>query len=287
MLLDRSKLNVSVVIPTRNRWGVLTEVLPSYLIQNEVSEVIVIDDCSEEAPKRAIANDARVKILRNESRLGSLRARIKGSQYAENEVILFGEDDAFIAPGYVSTLLEELNKGAAITSGQIIYMYPDELIKSADDRFRRWPRTKSLLLPSTLTLKHGHKLEKATEQPFTHALFMTSRKNLSGLPVNSLKKFFLGTGYREETALQIEIKKAAHKSIVVTPKAVCYHLSRRNVPTGGQRSGRLRVLYYLIRNNTYFCIKYGGYFGGRGVFLAARSTAGLILNTYIKPVFVK
>src|SRR4026207_2248901 len=67
---EMSEPEVSVIIPTRNRWPMLsTHALPSALAQQEVDiEIVVVDDASEDdtvARVEAIA-DPRVRVVRNE-----------------------------------------------------------------------------------------------------------------------------------------------------------------------------------------------------------------------------
>jgi glycosyltransferase involved in cell wall biosynthesis len=91
------KPNITVVIPTRNRWPILsTRALPSALVQEDVEhEVIVVDDGStDETPARlAELDDTRLRIMRNEEPTGVARARNAGLAAARGEWIAFLDDD--------------------------------------------------------------------------------------------------------------------------------------------------------------------------------------------------
>jgi glycosyltransferase involved in cell wall biosynthesis len=94
--------DVTVVIPTRSRWELLsTAALPSALAQEEVEmEVIVVDDGSSDATPDALAEvgDPRVRVLRHERALGVARARNAGVAAARGEWIAFLDDDDLWSP---------------------------------------------------------------------------------------------------------------------------------------------------------------------------------------------
>jgi glycosyltransferase involved in cell wall biosynthesis len=92
---------VSVVIPTRNRWRLLSMTLASVLAQQAVDlEVLVIDDASDQQEEPAGgASDARVKILRHERPKGVAAARNTGLGEAQHPWVAFIDDDDLWAPG--------------------------------------------------------------------------------------------------------------------------------------------------------------------------------------------
>jgi len=94
--------DVSIVIPTRSRWRLLSSAaLPSALEQVEVDhEVIVVDDGSEdETPQRlAEIGDPRLRALRNEPALGVAAARNRGLREARGRWVSFLDDDDLWSP---------------------------------------------------------------------------------------------------------------------------------------------------------------------------------------------
>jgi glycosyltransferase involved in cell wall biosynthesis len=93
---------VSVVIPTRSRWHLLSAAaLPSALEQEDVDvEVIVVDDGSrDETPTRlAELGDPRVVVLRHEESRGVAVARNAGIRAARGRWVGFLDDDDLWAP---------------------------------------------------------------------------------------------------------------------------------------------------------------------------------------------
>jgi glycosyltransferase involved in cell wall biosynthesis len=92
---------VSVVIPTRDRWPLLVRKgLPAACSQEGVElEVIVVDDSREPPPTRvALLEDTRVRVLRGSERRGVAAARNAGIAAARGEWIAFLDDDDMWSP---------------------------------------------------------------------------------------------------------------------------------------------------------------------------------------------
>jgi len=98
-----------VVIPTRNRWPLLSRALASVLGQEDVTiEVVVVDEgSSDETPGRLAAlDDERVRVLRNDEPTGVARARNRGVEAAGGEWVAFLDDDDFWAPAKLRKQLD-------------------------------------------------------------------------------------------------------------------------------------------------------------------------------------
>lgn len=95
---------VSVVIPTRNRWQMLAaNGLAAAELQEGVEiEIVVVDDASDdETPARLhelAAADGRVRTIRHDTRRGLAAARNTGAGAARAEWIAFLDDDDLWAP---------------------------------------------------------------------------------------------------------------------------------------------------------------------------------------------
>jgi glycosyltransferase involved in cell wall biosynthesis len=93
--------DVTVVIPTRDRWRLLRATMASALAQEGVDlEVVLVDDGSEtplpdDLPGRS---DPRVRLLRNPSGRGPAPARNAGIAAARGSWIAFLDDDDLWAP---------------------------------------------------------------------------------------------------------------------------------------------------------------------------------------------
>jgi glycosyltransferase involved in cell wall biosynthesis len=92
---------VSVVIPTRDRWPLLSTTLRGALAQAGVRhEVVVVDDGSrDETPDRLGATrDPRLRVLRHEQSRGVAAARNTGIESARGEWLAFLDDDDLWSP---------------------------------------------------------------------------------------------------------------------------------------------------------------------------------------------
>lgn len=92
---------VSVVIPTRNRWGMLEHAISSALGQEDVRvEVVVVDDGSTDETPDALSGlvDARLRVLRYETSQGVAQARNRGIAEATGEWVAFLDDDDIWSP---------------------------------------------------------------------------------------------------------------------------------------------------------------------------------------------
>jgi GT2 family glycosyltransferase len=94
-------MDVSVVIPTRNRRPLLAMTLRSVLRQQDVDcEVIVVDEASSDGTPQMVASlaDCRIRIIRHEQPMGVATARNHGATEARGEWLAFLDDDDLWAP---------------------------------------------------------------------------------------------------------------------------------------------------------------------------------------------
>ena len=110
--------DVSVVIPTRSRWSLLsTAALPSALEQQDIDhEVIVVDDGSsdETADRLGEVADPRLRVLRNEAPGGVAAARNRGVFEARGRWISFLDDDDLWSPRKLRAQLDAAESANAV-----------------------------------------------------------------------------------------------------------------------------------------------------------------------------
>ncbi len=93
---------LSVVIPTWNRAGLVSEAIESALLQREGAvEVIVVDDASTDGTADALAGrfGSRIRLLRMPERRGPGAARNAGVRVATGELLAFLDSDDLGLPG--------------------------------------------------------------------------------------------------------------------------------------------------------------------------------------------
>jgi glycosyltransferase involved in cell wall biosynthesis len=104
---------VSVVIPTRDRWGLLRATLATVLAQRDVNlEVVVVDDGSTSAPAH-FPQDRRITLLRRETSQGVALARNAGLAAVRGPYVAFTDDDDLWAPDKLSAQLRAMEATGA------------------------------------------------------------------------------------------------------------------------------------------------------------------------------
>jgi glycosyltransferase involved in cell wall biosynthesis len=144
-----SRPEVTVVIPTRSRWDLLsTAALPAALGQEDVAlEVVVVDDGSTDvtSERLALCEDDRVSVVRHDRTLGVAQARNTGISVARGKWIGLLDDDDVWSPRKLRTQID------AATQADAVFAYGGA---AALDEERRWvysllpadPRTLSSVL---------------------------------------------------------------------------------------------------------------------------------------------
>ena len=120
---------VTVVIPTHNRWSLLATSLDIVRGQEDVDvEVIVVDDGStdETAERLAEIDDPRLRVLRHEQARGVAAARNSGMREARADWVGFCDDDDLWAPRKLRTQLE------ALEGSDALFCYGPALMLDAD-----------------------------------------------------------------------------------------------------------------------------------------------------------
>lgn len=110
--------DVSVVIPTRSRWHLLsTAALPSALEQEDVAlEVIVVDDGSQDETSLRLAelDDPRLVVIRHEVSRGVAVARNAGISAARGRWVSFLDDDDLWAPRKLRMQVDSADAAGAV-----------------------------------------------------------------------------------------------------------------------------------------------------------------------------
>jgi glycosyltransferase involved in cell wall biosynthesis len=104
---------ISVVLPTHNRSGLLPLTLRSVLRQHGVDlEVVVVDDGSRDRTGEVVAGlgDPRVRLVRNATPQGVAAARNRGIAEARGTWVAFCDDDDLWAPDKLALQLEAANR---------------------------------------------------------------------------------------------------------------------------------------------------------------------------------
>jgi len=252
---------VFVGIPSYNRARVLRLCLRSFLGSKLVKGFIVVADAASaseaELYVKAIkeVKDAGFEVIHDVriGRRGSVKARnqvldIARENLADDVLVLY--DDDYIYPGD-KTLVNApqwlKNDSVGIVGGSVVNL---RRRKVDPDFTLNVPYLADTLTRVTgfiiLNTKHGPR-----EVEYTTPLMMMRTKVLNrGIRYD---EGYGGTGYREESDLQRQVRELGFK-VIFEPRFYTYHLA---VEQGGNRYSDLEDrMYWKWRNHTYFMNKW-------------------------------
>ena len=104
---------VSVIIPTHNRAGLLSAAVQSVLAQTfQDFEIIIVDDCSSDGTRAVVQRfaDCRIRYLRHPAARGGGAARNTGIAHALGEIVAFLDDDDEWYPDKLERQLNALRR---------------------------------------------------------------------------------------------------------------------------------------------------------------------------------
>jgi GT2 family glycosyltransferase len=152
LVLQGSKMSISVIIPTRNRLAFLREAVASVQVQGYRNwEAIIIDDASTDGTWEWLASlgDPRIQSFRMEERRERSAARNLGLRAAQGERVLFLDDDDRLeahALLLLSSALDQHPDAIAAVGGRL---YFDDRGPRRKFRLVRWP-VKRVFWPDVL-----------------------------------------------------------------------------------------------------------------------------------------
>lgn len=226
-------MSVAIVIPTYNRIDTLRRLLPGYLAQPGLSELILVDDGSREPvthDRLGVRTDGIVRIVRNMRSLGLPGARNVGVDASRSDFVLFGEDDVELSEGHIESLLSERSRlGADLIAGRLVQQLSDESMEAA---FARAEAAGAPLFSRRLMTVDTSVLREATEVPRAHVIMMAPRELL--LQFRFSTRIGGPSVMREDHEMQLCLRRNGFK-LWVTPAAQALHLAKATTAGCGTR----------------------------------------------------
>ena len=243
--MTNSNLQTTIVIPTYNRNESLINVLPSYLNQKHVEEILIVDDGSsiEVEPffKKTQLINKKVRFIRHNRSLGLCSARNTGIINTKTPWIFFGEDDLIISNNHIEILHKYRQKlNADIICGKVLTQEGDETLKLAE-KINQTQKKLKLVNKKFITFDI-RALSEPKELPFANAIFLTQTK--------LLKKYLFSTRIggpsfeREDNEIQLCLRKNG-KKLYAIPYATSLHLNRRLSYGSGTRLNKSIIISAL------------------------------------------
>jgi GT2 family glycosyltransferase len=120
---------ISVVVPTLDRWSLVSRAVAGVLAQEDVAlELIVVDDGSSDGTAERLADlrDPRLRVVRHERSLGVARARNDGLAVAAGRWTAFLDDDDAWAPRKLREQIDAAEDvGAALAYSSAVVLDDD------------------------------------------------------------------------------------------------------------------------------------------------------------------
>lgn len=253
-------MNVSVVLPSFNRARLLPITIPTYF-QEDVSEVILVDDCSSdntaEVVKELQTRFPTLRYFRNEVNSKQPYTENVAISKVQSEYIYFGDDDSVLYPGSIRNLLNVMReKNADIVGGRALALFFPEQIDELDEflshyRNRIATEANQIVDLSTLSTNFTYTVKEPIRVPFCHASCLCKTQVAREMQFDVKIE---GNAYREETDFLIRATLAGY-TIYYTSSANQINLPSAMCSGGARSKNHRHWAENAIRNNDYFIDK--------------------------------
>lgn len=253
-------MNVSVVLPSFNRARLLPITIPTYF-QEDVSEVILVDDCSSdntaEVVKELQTRFPTLRYFRNEVNSKQPYTQNVAISKVQSEYIYFGDDDSVLYPGSIRNLLNVIReKNADIVGGRALALFFPEQIDELDEflshyRNRIATEANQIVDLSTLSTNFTYTVKEPIKVPFCHASCLCKTQVAREMQFDVKIE---GNAYREETDFLIRATLAGY-TIYYTSSANQINLPSAMCSGGARSKNHRHWAENAIRNNDYFIDK--------------------------------
>lgn len=253
-------MNVSVVLPSFNRARLLPITIPTYF-QEDVSEVILVDDCSSdntaEVVKELQTRFPTLRYFRNEVNSKQPYTQNVAISKVQSEYIYFGDDDSVLYPGSIRNLLNVMReKNADIVGGRALALFFPEQIDELDEflshyRNRIATEANQIVDLSTLSTNFTYTVKEPIRVPFCHASCLCKTQVAREMQFDVKIE---GNAYREETDFLIRATLAGY-TIYYTSSANQINLPSAMCSGGARSKNHRHWAENAIRNNDYFITK--------------------------------
>lgn len=253
-------MNVSVVLPSFNRARLLPITIPTYF-QEDVSEVILVDDCSSdntaEVVKELQTRFPTLRYFRNEVNSKQPYTQNVAISKVQSEYIYFCDDDSVLYPGSIRNLLNVMReKNADIVGGRALALFFPEQIDELDEflshyRNRIATEANQIVDLSTLSTNFTYTVKEPIRVPFCHASCLCKTQVAREMQFDVKIE---GNAYREETDFLIRATLAGY-TIYYTSSANQINLPSAMCSGGARSKNHRHWAENAIRNNDYFIDK--------------------------------
>ena len=248
-------MDISVIIPTKDRLSYLQRVLPSYLMQNEVREIVVIIDGSTDGTIEFLEDYCRstpiVRFLDNGVNRGIPFSRNRGIDDAAFEYIFMAEDDLELTENFFQTLSTHMTQvNADVICGRNIFRFDTE---SAAESINRTDQLQgSYVNMRTIEIETGMDIRDDQEEPIIASPMLAKAALFREVRYDEMYRVNF---WREETDFQLSARERGY-TLACCPHAICFNFVISNDRGGVHAATGLRREKWVVINNWLFVKKH-------------------------------
>ena len=248
-------MDISVVIPTKDRLSYLRRVIPSYLMQDEVREIIIIVDGSTDGTLEYLESlcheNSAIQVLNNGVNRGIPFSRNRGIEAAQFEYIFMSEDDLELTEGFFQTLSAHMERmGADVICGRNIFRLDSE---SASESIERTDRLNgSYVNMKTIEIETGMNIGDDLVEPIIASPMLAKASLFREIRYDEM---FEVNFWREETDFQLSVRERGYV-LACCPHAVSFNFVIANDRGGVHAAVGMRREFWIVVNNWRFVKKH-------------------------------
>lgn len=259
---------LTILAPTHDRPEVLARVWPSWLRQEGIRQIVIVNDGGTRGYDSVFADIASacqarnvmLRVIETPKRLGAPAAKNAGLLGCTFDEILTTDDDIELPDDMVAKCRADrpAADGPVLVGPRVIYLRDGETHAAALKRARQ--ETQPFFDLKKLTLCAWAHPGAVKEYPFVTAVALWPAELFrQGLRFH---EGYGGNGYREESDPQLMAAQKFGAKVYLAPDAHCFHLppgvayARRG---GQRRGGRLWFEYWVLKNNYVFLRRFSVY----------------------------
>ena len=245
---------ISIIFPTYNRASLLERVLPTYLHQREVKEIVIANHGSTDKTASLLeewsTKDNRVIPIHFPSGYNMATMLNQSIEKSTGDYCFLSDDDVELTHDFFKILKSHLKEHEAdLIAARRIWVQPWENIESAT---KNADRIKKPFFDPPVELAHSEMGgSDDLEVSILPAEVLVKRKVFDHV---SFDPHYRGYPYRIESDLTFSAKVKGFK-LIFCPHAVCYHIATKTFADGKKRSW-LAAEKWRFKNHFYFLKKH-------------------------------
>ncbi len=251
-------MKISVVIPTKDRLSYLRKVIPSYEMQKEVHEIIIVVDGSTDGTLEYLNELCRVNkvvhYLDNGVNRGIPFSRNRGIDAATSEYIFMAEDDLELTEDFFKILGDHMSQiGADVICGRNIFRKDTE---TAMESIARTDKLNGSYVDlRTIEIETSMNIHFDQEAPIIASPMLAKAAVYREVRYDEIYRINF---WREETDFQLSARE--HGYILAScPHAICFNFVIANDRGGVHAAKGLQREKWIVINNWRFVKKHASF----------------------------